>query len=88
LVQPVANYLDVLEDEQAWANDYLVKVPDPSGEIRTMVGSPVHLSKTPAKIDRMAPEFGQHLEEVLLETGYEWGEIEVLRARGAFGAPE
>jgi len=36
----------------------------------------------------MAPELGQHLEEVLLETGYEWGEIEVLRARGAFGAPE
>jgi CoA:oxalate CoA-transferase len=88
LVQPVANYLEILDDEQAWANDYLVKVPDPSGELRTMVGSPVHLSKTPARIDRMAPELGQHLEEVLLETGYEWEEIEALRAEGAFGSVE
>jgi len=85
LVQPVADYLEILEDEQAWANDYLVKVPDPYGEPRTMVGSPVHMSKTPARIDRMAPELGQHLEEVLLETGYSWEEIEALRGRGAFG---
>ena len=88
LVQPVMDYLEILEDEQAWANDYLVKVPDPDGDLRTMVGSPVHLSKTPARIDRMAPEFGQHLEEVLLESGYEWDEIEALRARGAFGPAE
>jgi len=88
LVQPVMDYLEILEDEQAWENDYLVKVADPSGEPRTMVGSPVHLSKTPAQIDRMAPEFGQHLEEVLLETGYDWEGIEALRARGAFGAVE
>lgn len=88
LVQPVMDYLEILEDEQAWENDYLVKVGDPDGETRTMVGSPVHLSKTPAQIDRMAPEFGQHLEEVLLETGYDWGEIETLRGRGAFGAVE
>ena len=53
-----------------------------------MVGSPVHLSKTPARIDRMAPELGQHLEEVLLETGYEWEEIEALRVEGAFGSAE
>ena len=52
-----------------------------------MIGSPVHLSKTPAQIRRQAPEFGQHTEEVLLEAGYSWEEIATLRERGAFGFP-
>jgi formyl-CoA transferase len=51
-----------------------------------MVGSPVHLSKTPARITKMAPEFGQHTEEVLLESGFTWEQIADLQGRGAFGA--
>lgn len=87
LVQPVADYFEIAADPQAWANDYLVRVPDGEGGERPMVGSPVHLSKTPARIDHMAPEFGQHTEEVLLEAGFTWDEVEGLRARGAFGGP-
>ena len=87
LVEPVLDYLEIEQDEQAWANDYLVRVPDGAGQEWTMVGSPVRMSKTPAVIERMAPEFGQHTEEVMLEAGYGWEEIEALRAGGAFGAP-
>jgi crotonobetainyl-CoA:carnitine CoA-transferase CaiB-like acyl-CoA transferase len=87
LVEPVLDYLEIEQDEQAWANDYLVKVPDAQGREWTMVGSPVRMSKTPAQITRMAPEFGQHTEEVLLEAGYSWEDLEALRARGAFGPP-
>ncbi|MPZ99842.1 MAG: hypothetical protein GEU80_11005 [Dehalococcoidia bacterium] len=87
LVEPILDYTEISQDEQAWANDYLVRVPDAEGQEWPMVGSPVHLSKTPAKIERMAPEFGQHTEEVLLEAGYSWEEIDTLRGRGAFGAP-
>jgi crotonobetainyl-CoA:carnitine CoA-transferase CaiB-like acyl-CoA transferase len=88
LVEPVMDYLEIAEDEQAWANDYLVKVPDAAGREWTMVGSPVRMSKTPARIERLAPEFGQHTEEVLLEAGYAWDEIAAVRARGAFGPAE
>ena len=52
-----------------------------------MVGSPVHLSRTPAQIRRQAPEFGQHTEEILLSIGYSWEQIGELRGQGAFGQP-
>ena len=85
LVQPVADWLDVGRDPQAWANGYMVQVPDEVGQPWPMVGSPVHLSKTPAQIRAQAPAFGQHTEEVLLELGYSWEEVSALRERGAFG---
>jgi CoA:oxalate CoA-transferase len=87
LVEPVWDYLEIQADPQAWANDYLVNVPDEEGKDWPMVGSPVHLSKTPAQITRQAPEFGQHTEEVALEAGYTWDDIEALKTRGAFGFP-
>jgi crotonobetainyl-CoA:carnitine CoA-transferase CaiB-like acyl-CoA transferase len=43
-------------------------------------GSPLELSKTPAKIKVEAPELGQHTEEILTETlGYTWEEVAKLR---------
>lgn len=85
LVQPVLDWIEVGGDPQAWANGYMVEVPDEHGRLWPMVGSPVHLSKTPAQIARQAPAFGQHTEEVLLELGYSWEELTSLRQRGAFG---
>lgn len=85
LVQPVADYLEIGSDEQAWANDYLVHVTDDEGREWPVVGSPVYLSKTPAETCSLGPVFGAHTEEVLLEAGYAWPEIEELRSRGAFG---
>ena len=45
----------------------------------------VNLSETPGRSRTAAPEFGQHSEEVLLEAGYSWGEIEALRSDGVIG---
>ena len=51
-----------------------------------MLNAPgVNLSRTPGTIRTPAPEFGQHTEEVLLEAGLTWLEIEELRAAGAIG---
>ena len=45
----------------------------------------VQLERTPGQIRHGAPEFGQHTEEVLLEFGFEWAEIEGLQSSGAIG---
>ena len=87
LVQPIMDYDEIAADPQAWANDYLVNFEDPEMGTVPVVGSPVHLSKTPARIQRLGPEFGAHTEEVLLESGFTWEEIADLQQRGAFGFP-
>ncbi|GAH87156.1 unnamed protein product, partial [marine sediment metagenome] len=43
------------------------------------ISSPVKLSEKPASIRRPAPELGQHTEEILLELGYNWGQIQRLK---------
>ena len=85
VASPVNNYADVAEDPQVKANDYVVEINDPVwGKIR-VPGIPVKLSKTPGKITRLAPELGQHTEEVLMEVlGYTWDDITELREEEVF----
>jgi crotonobetainyl-CoA:carnitine CoA-transferase CaiB-like acyl-CoA transferase len=80
---PVRDHREVAEDPQVYANDYLVEVEHPEwGPIR-VVGSPISMSATPTRWGVVAPELGQHTEEVLLEAGFEWPEIEAFRDEGA-----
>jgi crotonobetainyl-CoA:carnitine CoA-transferase CaiB-like acyl-CoA transferase len=44
---------------------------------------PVKLSRTPGKVTRPAPTFGQHTREVLAEFGFSAAEIEALYAAKA-----
>ncbi|MDP3767863.1 MAG: CoA transferase, partial [Dehalococcoidia bacterium] len=55
------------------------------GEPVRMVATPVQFGKTPARIRGLAPELGQHTEEVLIDAGYSWDEIDALRREGAIG---
>ena len=50
-----------------------------TAETVKIVNHPFHFSDTPAAMRFAAPEFGQHTEEVLLEVGYSWEEIEQFR---------
>ena len=82
-VEAVNDYEDLTGDCQVVANEYIVEVDHPShGKVKA-VGIPIRLSETPGKIRRLAPEFGQHTEEVLLEAGYSWEEITALRDKNA-----
>jgi crotonobetainyl-CoA:carnitine CoA-transferase CaiB-like acyl-CoA transferase len=83
---PVQDYAQLAEDPQVLANDYIVEYDHRSGERRKIVGPAVQLERSPGEIRHGAPEFGQHTEEVLLEFGFEWDEIERLKACGAIGA--
>ena len=50
------------------------------------MGPAVQLEASPGSIRSGAPEYGEHTEEVLLEFGFEWDEIERLKDSGAVGA--
>jgi len=63
-------------------NQYVAEMDHPDlGKART-VGFPVRFSRTPARIPRAAPQFGQHTEEVLQELGYSWDDIAEMRGEG------
>ena len=77
---PVYSYHEMAQDPQVWANEYLVEMDYPEvGKVPT-VGLPVKLSRTPGRVQRKAPELGEHTHDVLLELGYSWEEIGQLIA--------
>ncbi|MEW6184179.1 MAG: CoA transferase [Thermodesulfobacteriota bacterium] len=79
---PVQNLLEAIGDVQAKANNIFLPIEHPNYGPMKIMASPVNLSLTPATIRMPAPEFGQHTEEVLLEEGFEWEEIEQFKAEG------
>lgn len=79
----VRGYDEVVADEQVLANDYITTLDHPElGSVR-IVNTPVSFSGTPGGPKGLAPELGQHTEEVLLEFGYDWPDIIALRDAGA-----
>jgi CoA:oxalate CoA-transferase len=81
----VLSVSEVFEDPQVKAQDMVIEVDHgPRGIVR-MVGFPVKLSDTPARLRHPAPELGAHTEEVLAEAGFSQSEIAGLRAANSIG---
>jgi crotonobetainyl-CoA:carnitine CoA-transferase CaiB-like acyl-CoA transferase len=71
---------DLPEDPQMLENNYIVDYEHPSWGPTKVVGVPVRLSKTPGDPRAVAPEFGEHTEQVLIELlGYSWEDIGRLK---------
>ncbi len=85
VAEVVQEYGELANDPQIADNEMIVTVNHPSHGPLPMVGPAVNLHGTPGSIRTPAPEFGQHTEEVLLEAGFSWEEIEGLRTQGAIG---
>ena len=71
---PVRDHAEVFADPNTWANGYFANVDGVD-----VVAAPVAFSDTPGRTPAIAPELGQHTEEVLLDLGYTWDDITRLQ---------
>jgi CoA:oxalate CoA-transferase len=69
---------EVLADPQIKAQEMVIDVDHPGHGTVRMVGFPVKLSGTPARVRRPSPGLGQHTGEVLAEVGYSPDEIAAM----------
>jgi crotonobetainyl-CoA:carnitine CoA-transferase CaiB-like acyl-CoA transferase len=85
---PVQTVEEVLSDPQVHAAGGLVEIPDTPGgrTTTTLPATPVDFAGTPWQARWMAPEHGQHTDDVLRELGRDDEAIAGLRARGVAGA--
>ena len=61
-------------------NGYIVEYDHPVFGHTKLPGFPVQFEKTPLKIQREAPEHGQHTEEILHDIlGFDWEKISEMR---------
>jgi crotonobetainyl-CoA:carnitine CoA-transferase CaiB-like acyl-CoA transferase len=74
---------DALRDPQAVHNGMLVHLEHAVTGPYEVVNNPIRMSRTPAAINRPAPDLGEHTVEVLSEAGFSAVEIAQLEAIGA-----
>jgi len=83
LVELVQDYEDIANDPQVAANGWIVEMEWPGHDQPFyIVNSPIRFSKTPAHIRGLAPAFGKHTEEILLDLGLSREEVRGLEEEG------
>ena len=81
----INHFADVLEDEQAWANEYIQKYTCQNGNERILPTCPVRLGSQGAIKLGKPMQYGENNEEVMASLGYSEEQIKELFAKGALG---
>jgi crotonobetainyl-CoA:carnitine CoA-transferase CaiB-like acyl-CoA transferase len=79
---PVHSIGEALNHPQVLARDMVVELDHPqAGAVKTL-GFPIKLSATPARVDRPAPNLGEHSREILREFAFTDDQIDDLLRSG------
>ena len=70
---------EVVADPQALENDFFTEIDHPVAGRLKIVNTPVRFHQNPSVTKGPAPQVGQHTEEILLELGYRWDDINNLK---------
>ena len=81
----INHFADVLEDEQAWANEYIQKYTCQNGNERILPTCPVRLGSQGAIKLGKPMQYGENNEEVMASLGYSEEQIKELFEKGALG---
>jgi crotonobetainyl-CoA:carnitine CoA-transferase CaiB-like acyl-CoA transferase len=81
----VQDYAEVAADPQVIANGYIHEVEHPGHKPVRLPGIGISIDGQPVTITHLAPQHGEHTEEVLLQAGYSWDEIARLGEAGVVG---
>jgi crotonobetainyl-CoA:carnitine CoA-transferase CaiB-like acyl-CoA transferase len=80
---PVQSLDEIVKDQQALENGFVTRIGTDDEPGYLGVASPGQFDEQPIGSLRIAPEPGQHTEEILLELGFEWSRIGELKGAGA-----
>jgi crotonobetainyl-CoA:carnitine CoA-transferase CaiB-like acyl-CoA transferase len=79
---PVNTMGEALSHPQVLAREMVVEVEHPKTGKSKALGCPVHFSRTPARVERAAPQLGEHTREILRGAGYADKDIDALVQEG------
>ena len=79
---PAQTITETINHPQTHAREAFTEIEHPTHGPIQLVDTPVKFGEARVGARGPAPELGQHTEEVLLEAGYDWEDIEALRAGG------
>ncbi|MBD3197684.1 MAG: CoA transferase [Candidatus Lokiarchaeota archaeon] len=81
-VAPIKTFGEACEDPQIKAREMVISMDHPKiGEIKN-IASPIKMSRTPLKVETLAPKVGQQTKEVLSTLGYTKEDIKNFKKKG------
>ncbi|MGI8596513.1 MAG: CaiB/BaiF CoA transferase family protein [Thermoleophilaceae bacterium] len=88
-LEPVLDLDEALESELVHARGMVVELDQPGAQAPVrQLGSPVKMSRTPARPPTPGPALGEHTADVLAAIGYSEEEIAALEESGAVAGPQ